>query len=68
MLRFMGSADVFLRGGYKGLFLEEYEFGPTFGAGILLMASTSLTVKFDYAFKYAGLFGNAHCYDIALTF
>ena len=68
MMRFMGSADIFLRGGYKGLFLEEYEFGPTFGAGILLLASTNLTVKFDYAFKYAGLFGNAHCYDIALTF
>jgi hypothetical protein len=68
MLRFMGAGDVFLRGGYKGIFLEEYEFGPTFGGGVMLTPSPSLTVKIDYAFKYAGLFGNAHCYDIALTF
>jgi hypothetical protein len=68
MLRLMGSGEVFLRGGYKGIFLEEYEFGPTFGAGVLLTLSTSLTVKIDYAYKYAGLFGNAHCSDIALTF
>ena len=68
MLRLLGSGEVFLRGGYKGIFLEEYEFGPTFGAGIMLTPSTSMTVRIDYAFKYAGLFGNAHCYDIALAF
>ncbi|MCD6321490.1 MAG: PorV/PorQ family protein, partial [Clostridiales bacterium] len=52
-----GVAKVFIRGGYRGVFLENSEFGPTFGAGILLYSSNQKAIQFDYAYRDIGILG-----------
>ena len=63
-----GFGDFFLRGGYKALFLQDSQFGPTFGGGIKFWAGPSRSVKIDYAFRTLGVLGNIHCTSLALEF
>ncbi len=57
-----------LRGGYKGLFMEESYYGVTMGGGILLRFMNNLGMKIDYAFRGVGILGNSHCYTISVLF
>ncbi|MGC9513073.1 MAG: PorV/PorQ family protein [Fidelibacterota bacterium] len=67
-LTFPGSATISLRGGYKGLFMDQSQFGPTFGAGLKLLLLNNTALKFDYAWRDVGLFGNSPAYTIAIHF
>ena len=53
---------------YKSLFMEETEFGMTFGGGLLLRFMNNLGLKVDYAFKPVGILGNTHSYTLGLIF
>lgn len=61
-------ATFYLRGGYKALFMDESEFGPSFGAGFKLRLVNSLPLRVDYAWRDVGILGGIHCYSIALQF
>jgi len=67
-LNMPGVAKVFLRGGYRGLFLEDSEFGPTFGFGINLQAMRKQAIQFDYAYRTMGVLGNTSVMGISLSF
>jgi hypothetical protein len=60
--------EVFFRGGYKALFIEDSEFGPTFGFGLVSYLMNNAGIKIEYAFRDMGILGNTHCYGISLLF
>jgi hypothetical protein len=61
-------ADVNLRGGYKGIFMENSQYGMTMGIGLQSRFIAGYAVRFDYAFRDVGMLGNTHCYGISVTF
>jgi hypothetical protein len=67
-LSFPRFGDFFIRGGYKALFMDDSEYGPTFGGGCLIKLMGNTGVKLDYCYKNMGLFGNTHSYTIGILF
>ena len=63
-----GFGDLFLRGGYKALFMEDSQFGPTFGGGLKLWMSPSRYLNVDYAYRSIGDLGNVHCTSLGVAF
>jgi len=63
-----GVAQIFLRGGYRGLFMENSEFGPTFGFGFLLQALHQKGIQFDYAYRTLGMLGNTNVMGFSFLF
>lgn len=59
---------LFLRGGYRALFMDSSEFGMTLGAGfsMLLLKNTSLSV--DYAYRDIGILGSVNSFGISIGF
>ena len=63
-----GFGDFFLRGGYKAIFMEDSQYGPTFGGGLQWWASPSRSVNIDYAYRSIGDLGNVHCTSLGVAF
>jgi opacity protein-like surface antigen len=59
---------LYLRGGYKALWLPDSEFGLTLGAGLITRFDGGLGVKINYAFREFGILGDVHSYSIGLLF
>ena len=67
-LNIPGTGSLFLRGGYKGLFMHNSEYGLTFGGGILLRLMGNMGLQVDYAFRNLGVLGNTNTYTVGLNF
>jgi len=67
-LNIPGAGTFFLRTGYKALFMEDSEFGMTYGGGLILRFLNNYAMKADYAFKPIGVLGNTHSYTIGVQF
>ncbi len=63
-----GYGDFSLRAGYKALFLEKSNYGPTFGAGLNYHLSPNLSFNIDYAYRTLGVLGNIHCSSFGVQF
>ncbi len=59
---------LFLRGGYKALFMEDSEFGMSLGAGLEKRFMNNLALKLDYAYRHVGVLGNTHTYSVGILF
>jgi opacity protein-like surface antigen len=59
---------VFIRGGYKSLFLDKSEEGLNLGGGLQYNFSGTSFVNVDYAFTSFGKFSNLHTFAIGVTF
>jgi hypothetical protein len=59
---------LFIRGGYKALFMEDSEYGASYGFGIMTNKLFNTGIKFEYAFRDIGVLGNNHCYGISVMF
>ncbi|NOZ62894.1 MAG: UPF0164 family protein [Calditrichaeota bacterium] len=59
---------VFLRAGYKNLFMKDSEEGLTAGVGLQYGFGGSLKVKFDYAYADFGVLENVQRFSLALEF
>ena len=57
-----------LRGGYKGLYMVDAEYGWTFGFGLLFHYLNNRALKVDYAYRSIGMLGRMHAYTLSLTF
>jgi len=59
---------LFLRGGYRSLFMESSEYGLTLGAGFSmnLLKNTNITV--DYAYRDIGILGSINCFGLSIGF
>ena len=59
---------VSLRAGYKALFMDDSEFGWTFGGGFEMRLMRNASIKIDYAYRSVGLFGKVHAYSVGVCF
>ena len=57
-----------LRGGYKGLFLEDTHEGLTFGAGIHYDGLGKFRISVDYSYQKFGYLDNIHSFGVMLGF
>lgn len=60
--------EFYIRGGYKALFMEDSEYGPTFGGGVMMRLAPTLGMKVDYAYRTVGALGDVHSYTFSLVF
>lgn len=63
-----GVGKFFLRGGYRALFMEHSEFGPTFGIGILKQFFGNSGIRFDYTYRDVGILGNINTFGFNIMF
>jgi len=59
---------VFIRGGYRNLFLADLEGGLVLGAGFKVDFAGSYNVRFDYAYADYGRLAEAHRLTLGLGF
>ena len=67
-LEFSYNEMIFLRGGYKALFLPNSEQGLTLGVGINYDLTPDLEFSFNYAYGDYGRLDNIQYFDIGLIF
>lgn len=60
--------SVFLRGGYKALFMKDSQYGMSLGFGIVTHLLYNTGLKIDYAYRDVGVLGNTHSYSIGVLF
>ena len=63
-----GKASLFLRAGYKGIFLKDSQYGLTYGGGLRFYVSDYNSFDIDYTFKTLGILGDIHLYTIKFSF
>jgi len=59
---------LFLRAGYKSMFLEESEEGLTLGAGLNYKLFASSSIRVDYAYADMGRLGSISRFTLGLAF
>ncbi|MBN2356886.1 PorV/PorQ family protein [candidate division KSB1 bacterium] len=62
------AGTFFLRGGYKGLAMSDYEYGLALGGGVFMRMMNNLGVRIDYAYRDIGILGKTHCYTVGVLF
>ena len=60
--------SLFLRGGYKSLFLNDSEEGMTLGLGANIRLAGTVFMKADYAYADFGRLENAQRFSLAIRF
>lgn len=63
-----GLGSLAFRAGYRGLFMEDSEFGPTLGLGIIKHLSAKSALQFDYAYRDIGILGNVNVMGLSVSF
>jgi hypothetical protein len=63
-----GLGKVSFRGGYKALFMEDSQYGPTFGFGLETFLLNNAGIKLEYTYRDIGLLGSTNCYGISVLF
>ncbi|MBO8151059.1 MAG: hypothetical protein DRP91_00705 [Candidatus Neomarinimicrobiota bacterium] len=63
-LKVFTLGSLFLRGGYKALFMPYSEYGPTFGFGLKIRMPRKSRLTIDYAYRRLGILGNYNVYTI----
>jgi len=59
---------IFLRGGYKNLFLLDSEENLTLGAGLIYNINGDVKIKFDYSYQEFGRLTNTQSFSLAFEF
>mgnify|MGYP000111880120 CR=1 FL=1 len=67
-LNIPGAGTFYLRAGYKALFMEDSEYGMTYGGGLVIRFLNNYAIRTDYAFKPIGVLGNTQSYTIGIQF
>jgi hypothetical protein len=67
-LKLTTVSKIFLRGGYKALFMEESQYGFSMGGGMLLNLFGNKALRVDYAYRDIGILGNVSNYTINFMF
>ena len=60
--------EVFVRGGYKGLFMDESQYGLTAGFGVKVKLFGNQSFKFDYGYRKHDVLGAINTYSIGYSF
>ena len=67
-LEYGWKETIFLRAGYRSLFIDDTEEGLTLGAGAYLRLSGTLMLRADYAYAEFGRLENAQRFSISVRF
>jgi hypothetical protein len=59
---------IFLRGGYKALFMPDSEYGVSFGFGVQTHLLFNRGLKAEYAFRDMGVFGGVNSFGVSVLF
>ena len=59
---------VFLRGGYKSLFLEDSEESLSLGFGVKQLLVGNVALMIDYAYQDFGRFSDIQKFSLTITF
>lgn len=59
---------LFLRGGYRALFMQDSEFGMTLGAGFSMMLLKNTSIRVDYAWRDIGILGSVNSFGVGIGF
>jgi len=62
------DGNLFLRGGYKNLFLIDSEENLTLGAGIIYNINNAVIIKFNYSYQEFGRLINSQSFSLAFEF
>jgi len=62
------SKYIFIRGGYKSLFLKDSEEGLTLGLGIAYVLDSKFGIKIDYGWEDFGVFNSIQRFGLSITF
>ncbi len=62
------TGSLFLRGGYKALFMENSEYGLSFGAGLKIRFVKNTPLFIEYTFRDVGVLGKTHSYGVRVIF
>jgi len=60
--------ELYLRGGYKALFMEASEYGVTLGAGFRKKLIRNTGIRMDYAYRDIGILGSVNCFELGFQF
>ena len=67
-LTFPSFGKLFLRGGYKGLFMEDSQYGVSFGIGLQIDMMSNQSIKVEYASRSIGILGNVQSIGVSFLF
>lgn len=59
---------VFLRGGYKALFMKKSEYGAAFGFGVETFMLYNTRLKLEFAFRAHRILGNVKSFSVGFAF
>ena len=68
LLKMPSFGKLYIRGGYKALFMDRSEFGPTFGLGVRLNTLNNTGIELGYAYRLVGILGNVQSISIGIYF
>jgi hypothetical protein len=60
-----GKGSIYIRSGYKSLFIKDSQYGMTYGGGIKLFMIGNRSLQIDYAHRSMEIFGNLSSYTIS---
>jgi len=63
-----GIGKMFFRGGYKGLYMDNSEYGLTLGFGAVLYYIGNNALKFDYSYRDVGILGGMNTFTVGFMF
>lgn len=67
-LTFPTFGELFFRGGYKGIFMDESMYGLSFGFGLNVYFMGNNSVMLNYAFREHQVLGNTNTFEVAINF
>jgi hypothetical protein len=67
-LSFITLGKVFLRGGYKALFMEQSQYGASFGIGVQTDMLFNSGLKVEYAYCDIGVLGSVNSFGLSVKF
>lgn len=59
---------VFLRGGYKALFMEDSQYGLTLGFGVQTDLLFNTSIRAEYSYREIGPLGNVNSFGVGIMF
>jgi hypothetical protein len=67
-LAFPSFGKLFLRGGYKALFMEDSQYGASFGVGFQIDMMSNQSLKVEYAYRNMGILGGTQSMGVSFLF
>jgi hypothetical protein len=67
-LNFPSFGKIFLRGGYKALFMDDSQYGMSWGIGLQINMMSNQGIKVEYAYRSIGILGGVDCLGVSLLF